>query len=328
MTLVLSGEEVSSVLKIGDCVKAVEEAFRAYGEGKVNMPPKSYLDLDKGDFRAMYGEIKGDVGVCGMKWVNVHPGNPGKGLPTVMAVIVLNDPDTGLPLAVMDGTLVTNLRTGSAAGVATKYLARKDSEIVGFVGAGAQAITQLGAINEVISIKEAYVYDVNDDRKKEFSEKMSQQYDFQVAPAETLEELFRVCDVVSTITPVREPIVKSEWVSPGTHINAIGADAAGKQELESEILTKAKVVVDDWCQASHSGEINVPLTKGVIKQEDIYGFLGEVVAGKIKGRTDDSEITVFDSTGLIIQDLATANLALKLCEEKGLGEDIKFVEDL
>ncbi|MFH1722211.1 MAG: ornithine cyclodeaminase family protein, partial [Candidatus Altiarchaeota archaeon] len=130
MTLVLTEDEVRSVLDVRSCVKAVEEAFRAYGEGRVNMPPKAYLDLEKGDFRAMYGELKGSfqvADICGMKWVNVHPENPKKGIPTVMAVIILNDPETGLPLAVMDGSYITDMRTGAAAAVATKYLSKEDS---------------------------------------------------------------------------------------------------------------------------------------------------------------------------------------------------------
>jgi alanine dehydrogenase len=326
MSLVLTGAEVMQVLDIDLALAAAREAFRAYGEGRVNMPPKAYLTLRLGDFRAMYGEIfLHDGHVCGLKWVNVHPGNPLQGLPTVMAKVVLNDPDTGLEWADMDGTFITNYRTGAAGGVAAEFLARADAATLGVIGAGAQARTQIAAIMKVRPIREIVICDCALARARALKDETAALYPVPVRLAPDPRETALASDILATVTPSDTPLVQRDWVRPGTHINAIGADAQGKQELDPEILKDARIVVDDWAQASHSGEINVPLSKGEIAPEMVYGSLGEVVAGKKPGRQSMDEITVFDSTGLIIQDLSLAFAVYKLAKERGLGEEKEFL---
>ncbi|PIU54125.1 MAG: ornithine cyclodeaminase family protein, partial [Deltaproteobacteria bacterium CG07_land_8_20_14_0_80_60_11] len=271
MSLILTGSQVMQVLDMDLALAAVEEAFRAYGEGRVNMPPKAYLTLAQGDFRAMYGEIfLPRDHICGLKWVNVHPGNPARGLLTVMAKIILNDPDTGLEFADLDGTHITDYRTGAAGGIAVKYLARPDATRLGLIGAGAQARTQVAAIFKVRSIQEIVVFDRHQEHAQAFAAEVAAAFGVKVRATSAAAEAVTGQDIVVTTTPSRTPVVKREWVSPGTHINAIGADAAGKQELAPAILTAAKVVVDDWAQASHSGEINVPLARGELTPEQIY----------------------------------------------------------
>ena len=327
MSLVLTGVEVMEVLDMDLALNAAREAFRAYGEGRANMPPKAYLTLAQGDFRAMYGEIFLPEGhVCGLKWVNVHPGNPMRGLPTVMAKIVLNDPDTGLEWTDMDGTHITNYRTGAAGGVAAEVLARPDAARLGVIGAGEQARTQIAAIMRVRRIQEIIICDCARARAQALLEEVAARYQVQVRLAPEPEETTQAADILVTVTPSHTPLVKREWVRPGTHINAIGADAEGKQELDPEILKVAKIVVDDWAQASHSGEINVPLSRGDITPDLVYGSLGEVVAGKKPGRQSPEEITVFDSTGLIIQDLALGFAVYNRAQERGLGEMKEFLK--
>ncbi len=327
MSLVLTGVEVMEVLDMDLALNAAREAFRAYGEGRANMPPKAYLTLAQGDFRAMYGEIFLPEGhVCGLKWVNVHPGNPMRGLPTVMAKIVLNDPETGLEWTDMDGTHITNYRTGAAGGVAAEVLARPDAARLGVIGAGEQARTQIAAIMRVRRIQEIIICDCARARAQVLLEEVAARYQVQVRLAPEPKETSLASDILVTVTPSDTPLVKREWVRPGTHINAIGADAAGKQELDPEILKMAKIVVDDWAQASHSGEINVPLSRGDITPEMVYGSLGEVVAGKKPGRQNPEEITVFDSTGLIIQDLALGFAVYNRARERGLGEVKEFLK--
>jgi alanine dehydrogenase len=327
MSLVLTGSQVMQALDMDLALAAIEEAFRAYGEGRVNMPPKAYLTMAQGDFRAMYGEIflPGDH-ICGMKWVNVHPGNPARGLLTVMAKILLNDPDTGLEFADLDGTYITDYRTGAAGGVAARHLARSDATRLGLIGAGVQARTQVAAILKVRPIQEIVVYDRHLTCSRPFAEQVAANYGINARPTENPAEAVLGMDIVVTTTPSRTPVVAREWVSPGTHINAIGADAAGKQELDPAILTSAKVVVDDWAQASHSGEINVALARNELTPEQVYGSLGEIVAGKKPGRETAEEITVFDSTGLIIQDLALGLAVYRRAKERGLGEDKDFLK--
>jgi alanine dehydrogenase len=327
MSLVLTGSEVMRVLDMDLALAAVEDAFRAYGEGRVNMPPKAYLTLAHGDFRAMYGEIfLTHDHICGLKWVNVHPGNPAQGLLTVMAKILLNDPETGLEFADLDGTHITDYRTGAAGGVAANYLARPDATRLGVVGAGAQARTQIEAALKVRPIKEIVIFARHREHAEALAGVVSATYGVKARTTAEAAEAVAGQDIVATTTPSRAPVVKREWVSPGTHINAIGADAAGKQELEPAILTAAKVVVDDWAQASHSGEINVPLTRGQLTPKQIYGSLGDIVAGKKPGRERPEEITVFDSTGLIIQDLALGLAVYQRARERGLGEVKDFLK--
>jgi alanine dehydrogenase len=327
MSLVLTGAEVMQVLDMDLALAAAREAFRAYGEGRVNMPPKSYLPLRLGDFRAMYGEIFLPAGhVCGLKWVNVHPGNPLQGLPTVMAKVVLNDPDTGLEWADLDGTFITNYRTGAAGGVAAEFLARADAATLGVIGAGAQARTQIAAIMKVRPIQEIVICDCALARARTLRDEMAALYPVPVRLAPDPRETTLASDILVTVTPSDAPLVRRDWVRAGAHINAIGADAQGKQELDPDILKHAKIVVDDWAQASHSGEINVPLSTGLITPEMIYGSLGEVVAGKKPGRQSPDEITVFDSTGLVIQDLSLGFAVYNLAKERGLGEEKEFLK--
>jgi alanine dehydrogenase len=326
MSLVLTGSEVMQVLTMDLALAAAADAFRAYGEGRVNMPPKSYLTLAHGDFRAMYGEIfLPQAHICGLKWVNVHPGNPARGLLTVMAKIILNDPDTALEIADLDGTHVTDFRTGAAGGLAAQYLSNPSASRLGLIGAGAQARTQVAALVKVRPIKEIVVYDRHLDHAQGFAEKLAATYGVKARPVAAAAAAVTGMDIVVTTTPSTSPVVRREWVSPGTHINAIGADASGKQELEPAILRAAQVVVDDWAQASHSGEINVALSKGEVTPEMIYGSLGEIVAGKKPGRKTPEEITVFDSTGLIIQDLALGYAVYLRAKERGLGEEKDFL---
>jgi len=316
-TLILTQEEVKNLLTMKDALDAVEHAFRMHGLNAVQMPAKIYLEFERGDLRAMPAYLDGKAGV---KWVNSHPDNSSVGLPTVMALLIYNDPETGFPLAVMDATHITNVRTGAAGGIASKYLARQKSKVIGFVGCGVQAYTQLLAHKEIFDIKDVKCFDIKEESSRkfvEFCEKIGVH-----AEIFEIEEVCN-CDILITTTPSRKPIVKREWITDGTHINAIGADAPGKQELDPEIMKAARVYVDDRNQAFHSGEVNVPLSMGVIREEDIVGTIGEVITGKVEGRKGD-EITVFDSTGLAIQDIATASIVFQRATEKNIGTRIKF----
>ncbi len=300
-TLVLRGSDVRALLDMRSTITAVEQAFLDYGQGHAEMPPKAYLVVEGGDFRAMPAALPGAAGV---KWVNVHPGNPSSnGLPTVMAIIIYSDPATGYPLAIMDATDITAFRTGAAAAVASKYLARRDSRTLGIVGAGKQAQTQLLAHVQLFRFDMIKVYDISPEAVKRFAS-LFPEYPVQAASIqETVSS-----DIVCTVTPARAPFLKREWLHPGTHINAVGADAEGKEELEPDALDGAMVVVDDVRQASAAGEINVPVSKGLFHVEDIYAELGQIVAGNKPGRQNPNQVTIFDSTGIGIEDIAIARL--------------------
>jgi alanine dehydrogenase len=293
-----------SGLDIHEVNLAVEAAFREHGMGNVQMPPKVYITFPDGDFRTMPAYLPAEH-LAGLKCVNVHPGNPARGLPTVMALTTILDIGTGLPLAILNATGLTDLRTGAAGAIATKYLAGKRSVTVGLVGTGRQAAAQLEAISREVEVTGVRVWSRKDESAEKFAEKFTR-YDCRTG------SLPFVCDsdVIVTTTPSRSPVVMDEWVHEGTHINAIGADAPGKEELDPAILERAMVIVDDPVQAIHSGEINVPIRDGKFTPGEISGTLGEVVLGR-KKRKSSGQITVFDSTGLAIQDLAIASIAMK-----------------
>ncbi|MBP2134348.1 alanine dehydrogenase [Methanomicrobium sp. W14] len=284
----------------------VEEAFREHGKNQVTMPPKEYVDLPKGDFRTMPAYIP-SMNIAGVKIVNVHPENVSFGLPTVMALTVILDTETGRPVAVINATHLTDLRTAAAGAVAAKYLSGKKSIRLGLVGSGNQAKASVMAISKELDVEEVYVWSRNEMHASSLCSFLKNK-GFECRSVSVLQKACD-CDVLVTATPSRAPLVREEWINEGTHINAVGADAPGKEELDPGILKKASVYVDDVRQAVHSGEINVPLSKGFFSESEISGTLGEVVLGK-KKRNSGSGITVFDSTGLAIQDLAIAKTVM------------------
>ncbi|TKX80553.1 ornithine cyclodeaminase family protein [Halorubrum sp. SD626R] len=344
-TLLLNADDVDENARMDRVIDAVRGAFTAYERGNAKMPAKSYIDLPEydGDFRSMpaYLDVReadtaeetadGDGwDAAGIKWVNAHPNNPADhDLPTVMGTMIYSDPETAFPLAILDGTTLTMKRTGAAAAVATDHLAVPDATSLGIVGAGVQSYTQLEAIAEVRDIDEVVVSDLDEERVADFIDAFGDRFDVR---AGSIAEAGH-CDVLSTVTPVEDPIVGPDDVGEHTHINAMGADAAGKHELADELLLDATVVIDDREQCTHSGEINVPYTAGTLTDDDIYGEIGEIVVGARPGRagvdaggnapaTGDegvSGVTVFDSTGLAIQDVAAARVVYEQADEVDNG---------
>jgi len=324
-TLIFTRQDVEKVLSPSVANKTIEKAFKAYGLGQADMPAKSYLYFEKGDLRAMPAYIHGQgFDIAGIKSVNVHPENAKYNLPTVMAVIILIDPENGYPLAILDGTYLTSVRTGAAGALAVKLLGKKKSKIAGFVGCGVQARTQLMCILEVQKLKSIKIwqFEPKDRYAPRFKDWVDKTYGLETAISPDIDEITTGVDILVTTTPSRKPLVNR--VSPGTHINAIGADAEGKQEINSKILRQAKLVIDDWAQASHSGEINVPFRRKQITEKNIYASLGEIAAGKKKGRTSEEEITLFDSTGLAIQDVSCAYTVYKALKDKPGIEGIEL----
>ena len=316
-TLIFTRKDVEKVLTPSVANKTIEKAFKAYGLGQADMPAKSYLTFKKGDLRSMPAYIHGQgFDIAGIKSVNVHPENAMYNLPTVMAVIILADPKNGFPLAILDGTYLTSIRTGAAGALAAKFLSRKTAKIAGFVGCGVQARTQLACILEVRKLKSVRIWQFTPEDKTapRFKEWVEKTYKLETIISPAIDEVTTNVDILITTTPSRRPLVNR--VSPGTHINAVGADAEGKQEINPKILKQAKVVIDDWAQASHSGEINVAIRKKQLTKKDIYAGLGDIVAGKEKGRVSDEEITLFDSTGLAIQDISCAYTVYKALKDK------------
>ncbi|GCF13523.1 alanine dehydrogenase [Haloarcula mannanilytica] len=325
-TLLLGADAVEDHAAMPAVIDAVAAAFAADARDNTIMPAKSYIDLPQynGDFRSMPAYVNAETwDAAAVKWVNVHLDNPSDhDLPTVLGTLIYSDPETAFPLAVMDGTVLTRLRTGAAAAVATDHLAVDDADSLGLVGAGTQAYTQLEAISSVRDIETVVVADRDAEKQQAFVDAFAGRFDVR---AGTIADAAG-CDVLSTITPVESPIVEREWLGERTHVNAIGADAAGKQEHDERTLLDSKLVIDNYEQCTHSGEINVPWGKGVLTDNDLHGELGDIVAGKLSGRTDDDGITVFDSTGLAIQDVAAAHVVYENASADGDGTAFSLVD--
>ncbi|MEM3404522.1 MAG: alanine dehydrogenase [Nitrososphaeria archaeon] len=328
--LILTWKEIDELLDMKEVILSVESAFKEKGAGKVQMPPKIYLNFERyiGDLRSMPAYLE-TADIAGVKIVNVHLKNKSIGLPSVMATIELIDPKNGKPLAILDGTKITSYRTGAASAVATKYLARKDSKVLGVIGAGTQSRTQVEAISKVTTLEKIYVYDIDRRASERLSEYIKEKGIASKVNIESkIQNVASEADILTTLTPSKAPILFLKWLKSGVHINAIGADAPGKQELDPEILKMGKIVVDDLEQTLHSGEINVPISKGMMNKEDIYAELGEIVVGKKIGRTSDSEITIFDSTGLAILDVAVGNLIYQKAIKYKVGTTLDLIDIL
>ncbi|MFA5313631.1 MAG: alanine dehydrogenase [Methanomassiliicoccales archaeon] len=331
-TLLLTAKDIDKLLDMKEVIPAVESAFRYKGLGKIDMPPKSYLTFAEhnGDLRTMPSYIP-DLGVAAVKVVNSHPDNSKKhNMRTVMATLTLIDPETGAPLAFMDATLITGMRTGAASAVASKYLARKDPRVLGVIGAGNQAKTQILALMTYYrGFETIKVNDLYSENARELVQHYRRKYGKEdlggIEAVPTPEDCVRGSDIVVTATPSRKPIVMDDWVEDGMHFNCIGADAPGKQELDPALLKRSTVVIDDWEQASHSGEINVPLSSFQITREDIHAEIGQIVAGLRPGRQNRRQITVFCSTGLAVQDAVTAKIVYDRALELNIGKLIQML---
>lgn len=325
--LILNDKEVRLLLTMKDAIKAVEEVFREKNLGKVQMPLKSFLFYEKfqGDHRFMPGYIE-KLDIAGVKIVNTHPENRKRyGLPTVGGLTLLANPKTGEFLSIIDATWITAVKTAAASAVATKYLANDRSETLGLVGAGLQAIAHLEALVNIVKIRKVRLWSRTQGSAETFVEQMRRCFpEIEFFIVDEVREVVENCDIIATLTPSVHPIVMETWVENGTHINAMGADAPGKQELHPEILRKAKVVVDDLEHSTQSGEINVPMAQGLISEQDIYGEIGEIALGKKFGRTCPSEITVFASTGVAIQDIAVADGIYRKAITQNLGTKINI----
>ena len=291
---------------------AVELAFKEDALGYAQNPPKVYLNFTKynGDLRVMPAYLERQD-IASVKLVSVHPDNSQKfSLPTVRGTIMLLDPINGSLLSIMGGKHITAMRTAAAGGIATKYLANRNSKVATFIGAGVQARAQLLVLLSVCPcLEEIRVWDISNEAVGAFISDMKLKANqVKFVYSINIAEAVQGADIIVTTTPSRKALVLDSWVSDGTHFNCIGADAPGKEELDPKILKRAKVIVDNYEQACHSGEVNVPLSKGIISKDDIWAELGEILTGKKAGRTSTQEITVFDTTGIAVQDAVTAKL--------------------
>ena len=327
-TLILGRTEMIGLVAPAEYNGCVEQAYRMHGEGRYYMDPKGHIVLDRfpGEWEAMPSYIE-EPHAAACKWVSIREWNRERfNLPTVFSILIYTHPETGFPLAIVDGSYHTVMRTGAAAAVSAKWLARKNSRKLAIVGAGHMAEGVLATCNEVFPWNEVRLWSRSQATLDHFvREQQPKHASFKIDASTDLEKVVRGADVVVTVTPARAPIVMNDWIAPGMHIAAVGADKKGDQELEGKILTRARVFVDDIRQCRTDGEINVPLSQGLITEADIAGEIGEVIIGKKPGRTSDRDITLFDSTGIALQDSATVPLEYERAMAAGVGIEKKMI---
>jgi alanine dehydrogenase len=302
----LAGRHVEAAVSPERAVEAVREAFVAYARDEWSMPPKVYVPAyPAGDFRAMPA-LGG--GHALLKWVTSYPGNPAQGLPTVMGLVLLSDASNGVLRAVLDAAAVTALRTGAAAVLAAETLGRDGADSAAVVGAGINGVA--AARTFVARGREVGLYDVDRERAEQAASEIGARV---VDRDEAL-----AADLLVTMTPGHEILLPEGSLQPGQHVSLMGADGPGKAEIAVAELVRARVFADDWEQASHNGELVHAVEAGALQREQVTE-LGAVLAGDAPGRQADDEVTVFDSTGLAIQDLAIALAAMERAGELDLA---------
>ena len=303
----LTAENVLAAVSPERAVEAVREGFIAYAKGEWTMPPKVYVAAyPNGDFRAMPAIGAGHAAI---KWVTSFPVNLERGLPTVKAIVLVSNAETGMPVAILEGSALTALRTGAAAVLAAETLGRRKAKTVAVIGAGvngkATARTFLARGREVM------IWDVDPERARAAAEELG-----ATVAADREEAL--AADIVATVTPAYEPLIAENTLRPGQHVSLMGADGPGKCEIAPREIARTHVFCDEWAQASHAGELQHSVREHLVKREQVTQ-LGDVLAGLAPGRANGKEITTFDSTGLAIQDLA---LALAVLERVGELEGV------
>jgi ornithine cyclodeaminase len=321
---ILTAEDVRRALPMKAAIDAMKGAFGQLSSGKASLPLRSRIAVSESFSLVMpaYLHVSGDLAV---KIVSVYPGNPEKGLPTIHAAVIVLDSATGAPVAVMEGASLTAIRTGAASGAATDLLARPESASVAILGSGVQARTQLEAVCTVREIERAWIFSLDQQGMKDFVDQLAGRGPIpsDLRLAKDAAQAVSQADIICAATTSSTPVFDGSSVQPGTHINAVGAFTPEMQEIDSETVKKALIVVDSSQAAlAESGDLIIPLQQGEISQDWIKAELGEIVNGDHPGRSSPDQVTLFKSVGVAVQDAAAAALALAGAQAANLGSTV------
>ncbi|MDP6635373.1 MAG: hypothetical protein QGG42_10770 [Phycisphaerae bacterium] len=324
--LFLSADDARRALPMPDAVEAMKQAFAELSAGQAIVPQRIHMPLPHAGGDVLFMPAAGiDAGQISMKIITLFEGNHAKGLPFIHALIVLVDGLDGRPLAIMDGAMITAIRTGAASGAATDLLARANSETVAVFGAGIQAQTQLEAVCAVRPIVRASVFDSNTLAAMEFETEMSERLGIPVTAASSARANLAEADIVCTATTSETPVFDDADLTPGVHINAVGSYKPLVREIPSETVVRARLVVDETTAIlEEAGDLLIPINEGLIGPSHICAELGQIVSGDKTGRRNDDEVTLFKSVGIAIQDLAAAGRILTNARRDGLGTELDF----
>lgn len=323
--LLLSREDIKKVFTMQDAIEAVKQAFTLLVDGKCDAPLRTNIQAPKyeGCFLFMPAYVE-EMDTASLKIINIFPHNIDQGIPSSPAQVLLIDGKNGLVTAVLDGTYVTQLRTGASSGAAFDMLAKKDCRIGALIGTGGQAATQLEAMLAARKLEEVRVYDLNHDRTAAFAERMQKElesYGAKITAVASADEAVDDADLLITVTPSSTPVFDGTKIKKGCTISCVGAYQHHMQEMDPAILPRASKIYFDSQDAvlSESGDILIPLEEGIITKDDFTGDLGNVIKGELVGRENDDEIIVYETVGVATQDLVTAKIIYDKAMEAGIG---------
>jgi alanine dehydrogenase len=324
--LILSREQVQELLDMRAAIDAVESGLVEFSAGQAVMPVRVTTPVPAhGGVVLGMPAFLGQTNALGTKIVTVYKNNPARGLPTILAVVVVNDPETGKVEAIMDGGYLTAVRTAAASAVGTKYLARPESRTLGILGTGVQGFSHLWAMKEVSAVEQVVIYNRSVDKAREFKRQYAERFGLPIEIVPNEEAVCRASDILVLATTAAEPIIRREWLKPGLHINAVGSHSPGARELDSDTVAAARIVVDSReANLKESGDLLIPMNEGRISAEAFADEIGEVAVGKKPGRGSPDEITIYKSVGIAIEDVATANLVLKRARAEGVGTQVEL----
>lgn len=324
-TLLLTRQDVISLLTIDECIAAVETSFKLFAEGKAAAPKVLGMHTQKGGFH-----IKAGIMELGRNYFvtkinsNFRDNFSEFGLPLIQGVIAVYDGDNGNVMAIMDSIEITILRTGAATAVAAKYLSLSDADVVTICGCGNQGRISLRSLMKVRPIRKLYAFDTDKSKAEKFADELGNELKISFDVVTDLSKSLRKSNIVITCTPSKKAFINTEDIMPGTFIAAVGADSEDKQELYPELLSANKLVTDLTAQCTNIGELHHAIEKGLMTSENVYAELGDIISGKKMGRASDDEIIIFDSTGTALQDVASAAIVYEKAIAKNIGSKLNF----
>ncbi|MDP5275402.1 ornithine cyclodeaminase family protein [Chengkuizengella axinellae] len=310
--LFINQEEVKQMLTMSACIEIMEKVLLDLAKGEAIQPLRSVIPVDQTNLLGLMPGVVKSEEVIGTKLITIFPANHKKGLPSHQGIVVIFDSENGNVKTVVDGTEITNIRTAAVSGVATNYLAKTNAELLSMIGTGEQAKTHVEAMLLVRPIKQMNVWSNRKQKAIQFKEEMSQKYNIEIVVCDSVQETVENADIICTVTGATKPVLKGEWVKKGAHINAVGACRASDRELDSDLVKHSRFYVDRIESAENeSGDYLIPLKEGVISKTHIIGEIGQLITKKIEGRIDGNDITVFESLGLAVEDVAVAEFLYK-----------------
>ena len=326
---ILKEKEMTQLFSMREAIDADKKALELYSNGKATIPLRTNIDVEEYEGQNLYmSGLAGDA--AGVKIVSVYPNNIAKGLTSVPASMILLNEETGEISSIMDGTFLTQLRTGAISGAATELLSREDSRVFALFGTGGQAESQLEAVLTVRNIQEVYVMDLDYDRATDFAEKMTEkfgeEFGVRIQAVKDAKEAVENADVITTVTTAPRPVFDMDHVKSGAHINGVGSYTPKMQEIPGELFAKAGKIFLDTRDGvlNESGDLINPMEDVLITEKDISGELGELISGSISGRENNEEITIFKTTGSAVLDLVVAKEIYKKAVEQDVGMDIEI----